>query len=80
MRVQVTDTPRLFSTRRNPRWITLRVITGAVKLGTEQIELLSGYGLPIATTDNIVSVVWPEDQLWIQSSPPGTVADVELVL
>ena len=56
------------------------MITGAVQLGTEQIELLSGYGLPVATTDNILSVVWPEDQLWIQSSPLGTVADVELVL
>lgn len=78
MRIQATDSPRQLATFQRPTWVHTRVASGTVRLAQSNQELLAGEGLPIASTDGIVSLVWEPAQLWIMGA--GGTAELEVII
>lgn len=78
MRVLLKDSPRHLATIHVRTWIHLRVISGNVRIARENQELLGGAGLPVLTSDGIVSLNWQTGSIWAQGS--GGDAELEIVL
>lgn len=75
MTIKSTDTPRQLATFPRPTWVHIRVVSGTARFASTNQELLAGEGLPVLSTDNIVSLVWEPAQLWVS----GT-AELELIV
>ena len=77
MRITPNDSPARLARFPRDTWIVLRVLTGSILLSPEAQILTSGGGLPVAVADNIVRIVWPAGDLWVQGSI-GAIAEVIL--
>jgi hypothetical protein len=78
MRIAAIASPRKVATIPKLYTLHMRVIgAGGVLLAREEQTLISGGGLPVSSTDGLVSLVWDAGEVWVQGDPTGT---MEIVL
>lgn len=80
MRITLVDSPRSICHIPKFQNLILRVISGGVIVGRDRQTLADGGGLPVATTDNIVTLPWDAGALYMAATPAGTTAEVEVIV
>jgi len=80
MRLTLIDTPRKIAQIPKFSHLILRVTAGALRLGRDEQDLVSGGGLPVAVADNIVNLDWDIGAIWMVSDPAGSTSTVEVLV
>lgn len=80
MRIKLIASPRKIGRVSGPNgWLTARVISGSARLAITEQELISGEGLPLETTDGLISLQVGARDLFMCSSG-GAGSEVEIIL
>jgi hypothetical protein len=80
MRLSLVDSPRNICHIPKTLNVIMRVISGDVIVGRDRQTLADGGGLPVGTSDGIVTLAWDAGALFMAASPAGASAVVEVVV
>lgn len=82
MRLYLQSSPQRAFTVTQPAYVTCKVISGTARLATSEQEALAGLGLPLATSDGVVSIPVGRQgrntEVWLAGT--GAAAEVEVLL
>jgi len=74
MRISLDTGPRnIARIRKTHEHITIRVISGDCIIGRDRQGLSDGGGMPVYTSDGIVSIAWEVGELWMAGAPTAVV-------
>ena len=79
MRIKLPDTPRRLARLNRPSYVHIRIVSGTVRLSSDQESLLGGDGFRVGTSDGILSLRWEAEQIWA-AAESGSNAEMEVLL